>query len=316
VFRKKEIYYMSEFFIKIKNGFKIMLLSFKLFFKRPKYLFFPILNILFIALFFSLIFIAIHFTIGFEGLVEFLKKFGRHATHKASTSDHIAIISMMISIGLVCSYFFTLISAAVSLFSVKALEGSDVSVSAAVGYSFKKSWIIIQWVIVNMTIGIILGLIKDKNNWLAKIISDLAGITWKFATFFIFPIIALENLNIFLSIRHSAVIMKKTFGESISIAFSFGFIELLILVIFPLAALWLTSIGFNDILIPLNIVSPENNPSNLIGFISPTIFLILFLMAIMSTIKTIFKTAVYAYCTNRPTGIFPKELIASNFSDR
>jgi hypothetical protein len=104
--------------------------------------------------------------------------------------------------------------------------------------------------------------------------------------------------------------MKKTFGESISTAFGFGFIKFLILLIFALAALWLTSTNHN--------VSPENNTVILIKFISLTILLILglFLMAIMSIIKTIFKTAVYAYCTNRPTGIFPKELIASNFSNR
>ena len=298
---------MSDFLIKIQNGFKIMVLSYKLFFKRPKYLFFPIINLLILMFFITSMFMIIYFTTGFE----------KNSARALSFSNKLLISSAFIWLSIMGSFFFTLISVATSFFSIKALENNDITLSAAINHSLEKSKIILQWAIVNVTIGIILDLFKNKNNRLvAGILSglaSLAGLAWNVATFFIFPVIAFENLGIFASIKHSAITMKKTFGESAIAFFSFGIVEMITLFCCGYGTFWLTTIVFNDILIPLNFVSANQNNLKFIVVVTPTLFVISFIISITSTVKTIFKTAVYAYGTNRPTGIFPPELISSSF---
>jgi hypothetical protein len=304
---------MANFLTKFLNGIKVLGLSFKLFFKHPKYFLFPLLNIFLITAFFSLIYLTINFTIGWQAFFDFMSKFSKEAKQIRTTQDYVIFTSFFVSIILVCTYIFSLISVAVSFFSMKALEREPVTVSQALMLSIKKSWKLIKWALVATIVGIIIRAARDNKSFGAKILALIGGVIWSIATFFIFPVIAFENLSVFASIKYSANVFKKTFGETSVAAFGFGLIEFLIFVFFPLGFLWLTVMvlaGFHDILTPL--VS-ESNLIQAILFISPTMFLTIFAMAILSTVKTIFKTAIYAYCTNRPTGIFPAELIKASF---
>jgi len=302
---------MNSFLTKFVNGFKILFISYRLFFKRPRYLLFPFINVLLIVTLCSLTAFAIHLSVGLEAVSVFMEKFSEDSKQILTVGDYAALMSLFVSICIVFTYVFTLISVSISYFSMKILKDEDAAVFQAIGFGLKRSFKILKWATISAIVGIIIRALKDRKEGLgAKVLAYTGGLLWGIATFFIFPTIAFEDLSIFKSIKYSANLFKKTFGESAVAVFGFGLIEVLMLLILPVGTM-VATIGLHDFLVPL--FPKVNAQLAAVMFFSPTVFVTLFLLAMFSVVKTIFKTAIYAYCTNRPTGIFPAELIKASF---
>lgn len=306
---------MAHFLTRTANGFRILGISFKLFFRRPSYLVFPFINTLLTTISFALLLMIMYWVMGSDMFFAYLDKFS-NGTRTFSLKDYAVFIPLVGSFTFMCIYFFSFTSVAVSFFSMGELERKPARVSTAFLFGLKKSWKIIRWSFIAATVSIIIRLLEDNERLGVKILAALGGAAWAISTFFIYPVLAFEDLPIFSSIKFSAHLLKETYGELLIPGFGFGFISFLLLLILPVSTLVLTFLGyagFCNLAQWLHFGVPQ---PHIIIFIVPVFTVTLLVFAMLSTVQTIFKTAVYAYCTHRPTGIFPTELIQRTFTKK
>ena len=149
-------------------------------------------------------------------------------------------------------------------------------------------WSILAWAIVSATIGIILHLIEERAGFVGQIVVSLVGGAWALVTFFVVPVLVLEDKGVVDSVRESVTLIRKTWGESIVGSGS-------MLVIF----------------VVIGVLEPSVSCSDVHGGSSAILFgsrLALFLILVgdprgrLSAMQGIFVTALYTYAK---TGTVP-----------
>jgi hypothetical protein len=81
------------------------------------------------------------------------------------------------------------------------------------------------WTLLSATVGALLSLIEQLplvGGWVGRLIDWLAGVAWSLATFFIVPVLAFEGLGPVASIRRSATVFRKRWGESLTGGIAIG----------------------------------------------------------------------------------------------
>ncbi len=102
------------------------------------------------------------------------------------------------------------------------LQGGDPTVKDGMNAAIKHLPNILLWAVISATVGLLLRMISDKleDNFLGQIIISLLGMAWTLLTFFVVPVMIFENKSVFASIKGSAHILKKTWGETVVGQFS------------------------------------------------------------------------------------------------
>ena len=171
------------------------------------------------------------------------------------------------------------------------LKGGDPTVADGFKASMSHIGKIALWALISATVGIILRTIAERSKLIGQIIAKLVGAAWSIATYFIVPVMIFENRTVVDSIKQSAIVLKKTWGES---AVAAGGISL-ITMLFAIAGIAIPIVGF--------IITPT---AGLIGLAVMVAYWIG--LAIMtSALSGIFRTALYLYATEgrSPAGFSP-----------
>ena len=173
-------------------------------------------------------------------------------------------------------------------------KGEEVTVQKGIDFSMSRIGSIFAWAVFAGIVGGILKIIQENVGSLGKIITGLVGIVWSIATFFVVPVIAYENLGPLAALKKSAMLMKGKWGESIGAGFSFGLIQLGGIAIIALIAFAVSAI-------------------NIIAGIAIGVLLLLLFSVIMSTVKTIFISAIYHNITGDPVELYNQQFIDNLF---
>jgi hypothetical protein len=72
-----------------------------------------------------------------------------------------------------------------------------------------------MWAVVAATVGIALRAIHERVGFIGKIIASLMGAAWSLATFFVVPVLVLEEKSVPDSFRRSVSVFKQTWGETV-----------------------------------------------------------------------------------------------------
>lgn len=182
------------------------------------------------------------------------------------------------------------------------MRGEDLSFSDGFNNAIKHLGKIFIWALIAATVGTILRLIAERSKLLGKIVVAILGAAWNILTFFIVPVIVTEDLSIKDSLKKSASIIGKTWGETVIISIGVGlyFMILTLLgIVFFLATLFTQS----GIVISIAAIL--------------VVFYIMALAIISSTLDTIFRIILYEYANtgNVPQG-FSREVIAMAFKKK
>jgi hypothetical protein len=125
--------------------------------------------------------------------------------------------------GAVCAYPFTLISTycnvAFAALAAATLDGRPMTVGQAFGRARSRLWTIAFWALISTVVGIVLRALEQipfTGGWIGRIAELLAGLVWSLATFFVVPVLALEDVSAPASLRRSAQTIRRTWGESIT----------------------------------------------------------------------------------------------------
>jgi hypothetical protein len=105
--------------------------------------------------------------------------------------------------------------AAVVAGAVERIRGGDPTVGSALSAAARRLGPIVMWAVVAATVGIAIRAIQDRVGFLGKIVASLLGAAWSLATFFIVPVLVLEEQSIPGSFRRSVSVFRQTWGETV-----------------------------------------------------------------------------------------------------
>ncbi len=182
------------------------------------------------------------------------------------------------------------------------LTGGDPTFSDGISAARQNIGQIFVWALISATIGLILQAIRDNNNFVAQIISSMIGVAWSLLTFFVIPVMIIEKRGTLESIKESASLFKRTWGETVIGQGGVALIFLLIAIIalIPVTLLMMTGIG-----------------EIMIAAVSLYLLLLIILFVIANAMQGIYNTALYLYAKNGTVpSVFSKELIEQAFRQK
>lgn len=181
------------------------------------------------------------------------------------------------------------------------LTGGDPRFSDGISAAKRHFRSILVWALISATIGLILQIIRgNRGSVVTNIVTSLIGMAWNLLTFFVVPMMIIENRPVIESIKESVALFKRTWGETVVgqagislIFFLIGFVGII-----PVILAIITGI------FPL-----------IIAMVSLYVLLLVILFVLGNAMQGVFNTALYLYAKNGvvPEG-FSKELIENAFA--
>jgi hypothetical protein len=198
----------------------------------------------------------------------------------------------------VVSYFVVIFFNTALITCVSArLNGKEATINDGLSNAVKHFGSILAWALISATVGLILQILEDKAGFIGQIAATLIGGAWGLVTFFVVPILILEDKGVVDSMKDSVSLIKKTWGESIV---GGGSIFLVFLVIGIVAC-----IGIFGIFIITQ---------SFLLAIALLIIVVAVLAIVASAMQGIFVTALYTYAkTGTAPSSFNKDLIENAF---
>jgi hypothetical protein len=130
-----------------------------------------------------------------------------------------------------CNYFVIVFcnSALVSCALVR-LNGGTPTLSDGFGMAFRRLPQILAWALVSATVGVLLRVIENSNEKVGAIISSIVGTVWTIMTYFVVPVLVVEQVGPFTAIKRSCSILKKTWGEALVGSMGLGIFKFLLMI--------------------------------------------------------------------------------------
>ncbi|MDP3565467.1 MAG: DUF6159 family protein [Methanoregula sp.] len=198
----------------------------------------------------------------------------------------------------VVSYFVVIFFNTALITCVSArLNGKEATINDGLSNAVKHFGSILVWALISATVGLILQILEDKAGFIGQIAATLIGGAWGLVTFFVVPILILEDKGVVDSMKDSVSLIKKTWGESIV---GGGSIFLVFLVIGIVACIGIFGIF---------VIS-----QSFLLAIALLIIVVAVLAIVASAMQGIFVTALYTYAkTGTAPSSFNKDLIENAF---
>jgi hypothetical protein len=116
----------------------------------------------------------------------------------------------------IVSYFVVIFfnTALISCVNAK-LNGGDMTIGESLSSAAHHVPAILGWAVISATVGLILHLLEERSGLIGQIVLSIVGGAWALVTYFVVPVLVLEDKGVFESIRESFGLIKKTWGESI-----------------------------------------------------------------------------------------------------
>ncbi len=163
-----------------------------------------------------------------------------------------------------------------------SMRGEKPTFGDGIRYSTERIVPILGWTVVSATVGMVLQMVSERVGIVGKIIVSLLGGAWNIITFLVVPVLAVENKGPISSVKESAQLLKKTWGEQIigsgGVSFVFGMAALI-----PIAPLILACVS-------------GSVPIIVLAFIFSIVFW-LGLAILGASIGGVYRTALYFYAT-------------------
>jgi hypothetical protein len=168
-------------------------------------------------------------------------------------------------------------------------QGREMSVGEGLSSAARHLPSIFLWALVSATVGVLLHLIQRRAGFIGRFAAALMGGIWSLVTFFVVPVLILEDKGVVDAVKESVALIRRTWGESIvgsgSIMLIFVFIG-----IFGMVCVFASLLVGNMVIFGSAVVL--------------FIILVVLLAIVASAMQGIFITALYTYAR---TGIVPSE---------
>ena len=186
----------------------------------------------------------------------------------------------------VVNYFvIVFFNAALVSCALKRLAGGDPTVSYGLKQASSRLPQIAAWAVVSATVGVVLKVIESKSQKIGQIVASLVGAGWAIATYFVVPILVVEQVGPFAALKRSTSLMRRTWGEALAGKMGLG------LVIFGamLPGIVLMMVGFAAAASDYAVIA---GLSIALGFVW-----IMGVSLVSSAVQSILLTALYLYAS-------------------
>jgi hypothetical protein len=174
--------------------------------------------------------------------------------------------------------------AAVVAGAAERMRGGDPTIASALAAAGRRFAAILLWAVVAATVGTVLQAIRDRVALVGRIVVAIVGAAWSLATFFIVPVLVLEDLSVAESFRRSVRLFKETWGETFVGGASLGIAA---------AAAWATLVAVVGILAWMGL--------GLVALVAGLVGAI-FLLVFFSALQGIYVASLYRFATGGPSG--------------
>jgi len=203
----------------------------------------------------------------------------------------------------VASYFVVIFfnTALISCVNAK-LNGKDMSVGEGISNAANHLPAILGWAIVSATVGIVLHLLERRSGFLGQIVFSLLGGAWALVTYFVVPVLVLEDKGVFAALGESFSLIKKTWGESIVGSVGMAVVFVGIGVIAALGVIATMFLG---------------NAAIFLAALALFLILVVILAVVYYAMQAIYVTALYTYAkTGTVPSAFHPDLIQNAFAPK
>jgi uncharacterized membrane protein YeaQ/YmgE (transglycosylase-associated protein family) len=179
--------------------------------------------------------------------------------------------------------------AAIIAGATERLRGGDPTVASALAAAGRRVVPIVMWAVVAATVGMLLRAIQDRAGFIGKIVVGIVGAAWSLATFFVVPVIVLEDESIGESFGRSLGLFRKMWGETFVGGATLGMAAV---------CAWVTLIACVGLLAWAGL-----------GILAFTVFALgaIFLAVLFPALQGVFVASLYQFATqgSTPKGIDP-----------
>lgn len=97
------------------------------------------------------------------------------------------------------------------------LSGGDPILRDGFLIAWKRLPQILTWSVLAASVGLLLRMIKGRNNFLRSLVSGLLGLGWRIASFIVIPVIVAEGKGAVDALERSGQLIKKNWGEALTL---------------------------------------------------------------------------------------------------
>ena len=191
---------------------------------------------------------------------------------------------------------FTVVSAQATITHIvyTRIHGGDASLGQGIGVAIKNAGKLLLWALITSTVGLILRLIAERSALLMKIVIAIIGAAWSVLTYFTVSAIIIDKKPVTDAIKHSGLVFRRTWGETIVTSISFGlafflFYAVLILGIVGVLAVSGTLLGSHGLFV--------------VSLICGVVFIVALIGSIIlsSVLDSVLRTLLYVYASENIT---------------
>ena len=208
-----------------------------------------------------------------------------------STGGAILLILAGVGLAIVATYF----QAAMVGGAHERLTGGDPTISSALGVATSRLGLIVPWALFSWTVGAVLRALGEHAGAIGRFVVSLIGMAFRVVTFLAVPILVVEKLGPFNTLKRSAELFKRTWGENLAGQAGIGIVAFVAMIpIIAVAALLGAAI------------------SPILGIIV-AIPLVATVAVVMTSLTAIYQTALYQFATTNevPAGFEDSNLSAA-----
>lgn len=165
------------------------------------------------------------------------------------------------------------------------LDGGDPTVGDGFRAAAQHLPRIAMWALISATVGVILRVIAERGKIIGRIVASLLGAGWSIATYFIVPVMIFEKRSLRDSVKQSASLISKSWGESLVAAGGIGAFSMLMAIpglALPIAGMFISA-------------------SAAIVLLGVMVVYWIGLAVVSSALSAIFRTGLYLYAAEGKT---------------
>lgn len=181
--------------------------------------------------------------------------------------------------------------------AMERFRGGDPTLGSAFSKASARFVPLFLWAMVTGTVGLILQTLEERAGFLGQLVLRGIGMAWRVVTWLAVPVIIDQGTGPFTSLKSSAGLFKKTWGENL------------------IAQGGLSLLGFVAMLpgialgIGLLLLAP------LVGIVVLVVW-IAAVSVVFASLNGIFRTAIYLYASGQDVPQFDREVLAGAFGPR
>ena len=110
------------------------------------------------------------------------------------------------------------------LYAIKHIRGEEPTFGEVFNELKDRLAHLLGWTAIAATVGIIINSIENQSDFIGKLVAGLIGLSWTVTSFLVLPVLVIERKGPIESLKESAGMLKKSWGEQLIGHFSFGLI--------------------------------------------------------------------------------------------